>query len=129
MWFVCFHESSIWHTQPSCVLFLHGCGWPFCLGLCCFSMLNYLHHWFFQPFLFLPVNNTLCFPWLSIFEHLFFSYFTSCGSINITTFTSIVTVYVSTTGWTSVITIDFPWNIFCISTNFGQSIILCPFKP
>jgi len=46
-----------------------------------------------------------------------------------TTFTFAMTGSVSTTGWTFTITIDFPWNIFCISTNFGQSIILYPFKP
>jgi hypothetical protein len=36
---------------------------------------------------------------------------------------------VSTTGWTFVIITYLPWNIFCISTNFGQFVILCPFKP
>jgi len=46
-----------------------------------------------------------------------------------TTFTSTMTIHVSATCWTFATMIDFPWNIFCISTNFGQSIILCPFKP
>jgi hypothetical protein len=46
-----------------------------------------------------------------------------------TTFTSAMTVYVSTIGWTSATIIDFPWNIFYILANFGQSVILCPFKP
>ncbi len=46
-----------------------------------------------------------------------------------TTFTSIMTICVLATCWTSTTITDFPWNIFCISTNFGQSIILCPFKP
>jgi hypothetical protein len=36
---------------------------------------------------------------------------------------------VSTTGWTSVIITYLLWNFFCISTNFGQFVILCPFKP
>jgi len=34
-------------------------------------------------FLFLLVNNIFYFLWFSILEHLFFSYFTSCGNINI----------------------------------------------
>ncbi len=46
-----------------------------------------------------------------------------------TTFTSAMIVCVFVTCWTFAIVIDFPWNIFCISTNFGQSIILCAFKP
>ncbi len=46
-----------------------------------------------------------------------------------TTFTFVMIVYVSTIGWTFVTTVHFPWNIFCISTNFGQFVILCPFKP
>jgi hypothetical protein len=46
-----------------------------------------------------------------------------------TTFTYVVIVYVSIIGWIYTIIITFPWNIFCISTNFGQSVILCPFKP
>ncbi len=75
--------SNIWNIQPSCVPFLHGCGWPFCLGLCSLNLLNYLHHWLFQPVFFLPINNIFCFSWLSILEHLFFNYFTSCGNINI----------------------------------------------
>jgi hypothetical protein len=37
-------------------------------------------------------------------------------------------VYVLTS-WTFVVVIDFPWNIFWISVNFGQFVILCPFKP
>jgi hypothetical protein len=32
---------------------------------------------------FLLVSNIFCFFWLSIFEHVFFSYFISCGNINI----------------------------------------------
>ncbi len=55
----------------------------FCLSLCFLKPLNYLHHWLFQPFFFLLVSNTLCFPWLSILEHLFFSCPTSCCNINI----------------------------------------------
>jgi hypothetical protein len=46
-----------------------------------------------------------------------------------TTFTFVVIVYVLTIGWTSITTTNFAWNIFCILANFGQSIILCPFKP
>ncbi len=46
-------------------------------------MSNYLHHWLLQPLFFLLVNNTLCFSWLSILEHMFFSCFTYCGNINI----------------------------------------------
>jgi hypothetical protein len=34
-------------------------------------------------FLFLLINNNFYFLWLFILEHLFFSYFTSCGNINI----------------------------------------------
>jgi hypothetical protein len=45
--------------------------------------LNCLHHWFFQLLLFLLINNTFCFPWFLILEHLFFTYFTSCGNIKI----------------------------------------------
>jgi hypothetical protein len=45
-----------------------------------------------------------------------------------TTFTSTMIVYVPSTSWTFVIVTNFPWNIFCILTNFWQSIILCPFK-
>jgi hypothetical protein len=40
-----------------------------------------------------------------------------------------MTICVSTIGWTFVTATKFPWNIFYISSNFGQSIILCPFKP
>ncbi len=36
----------------------------------------------FSIVFFLPINNILCFSWLSILEHLFFSYFTSCNNIN-----------------------------------------------
>jgi hypothetical protein len=32
-------------------------------------------------------------------------------------------------GWAFIIVIKFPWNIFCISINFWQSVIFCPFKP
>ncbi len=46
-----------------------------------------------------------------------------------TTFTSAMTVCVSTISWTFATIIDFPWNIFCISANFGQYVILWPFKP
>ncbi len=81
--FLCLHMNSIWHTRPSCVPSLHRCGWPFCLGLCFLNLLNYLHHWFFQLFLFLLITNIICFHWLSIFEHLFFSCYTSCCNINI----------------------------------------------
>ncbi len=81
--FLCFHKSNIWHTWPGCDPSLHGCGWPFFLGLCFLNLLNCLHHWFFQMFFFLQVNYTLCFSWFSILEHLFFTYFTSCGNINI----------------------------------------------
>ncbi len=75
--------SNIWHTRPSCVPSLHGCGWPFCLGQCFLNLLDCLHHWFFQSFFFLLVNNIFCFLWLSILEHLFFSCLTSCCNINI----------------------------------------------
>jgi hypothetical protein len=40
-----------------------------------------------------------------------------------------VTVCVLAIGWTFTIVIDFPWNIFFILVNFGQFVILCPFKP
>jgi hypothetical protein len=40
-----------------------------------------------------------------------------------------MTVCISTIGWTSTIVTNFPWNIFCILVNFGQFVILCPFKP
>ncbi len=52
-------------------------------GMCFLNLLNFLHHWLLWPFFFLPINNIFCFSWLSIFEHLFFSYFISCGKINI----------------------------------------------
>ncbi len=81
--FLCVHNSNIWHTWLGCVPSLHGCGWPLCLGLCFLNLLNCLHHWLLQLFFFLPVNNIFCFSWLSILEHLLFSYFTSCGNINI----------------------------------------------
>ncbi len=81
--FSCFHKSSIWHTSLGCVPSLHGCRWFLCLGLCFLNLLNCLHHWFLQPFLFLLINNTFYFSWLFILEHMFFSYFTSCGKINI----------------------------------------------
>jgi hypothetical protein len=45
------------------------------------------------------------------------------------TFTSTMIIYVSVTSWTSTIATNFPWNIFCMLVNFGQSVILCPFKP
>ncbi len=46
-----------------------------------------------------------------------------------TIFTFLMTVCISTIGWTSTIVTNFPWNIFCILVNFGQFVILCPFKP
>ncbi len=46
-----------------------------------------------------------------------------------TTFTSVMIVCISTINWTYATITTFPWNIFCISANFGQSVILCPFKP
>ncbi len=79
---MCFHKSSIWHTWLGCVPSLHGCGWPFCLGLCFLNLLNCLHHWLHQPFFFLLVSSTHCFPWFFILEHLFFSCLTCCN-INI----------------------------------------------
>jgi hypothetical protein len=80
---MCVDKSSIWHTWLGCVPSLHGCGWPFYLGLCFLNLLNGFHHWLLQSFFFLPISNTLCFSWFSILEHLFLSYFTSCGNINI----------------------------------------------
>jgi hypothetical protein len=96
--------------------------------LCFLNLLKCLHHWLLQAFLFLLVSNTLVFFWLSILEHMFFSYFISCGTLTSTTFTFVVIVYVSAIGWTFATTTNFPWNIFYILTNFGQSVILCPFK-
>ncbi len=81
--FMCGHRSSIWHTWPGCVPSFHGCGWPLCLGLCFLNLLNCLHHWLLQPLFFFLINNIFCISWLSILEHMFFSYFTSCGNINI----------------------------------------------
>ncbi len=81
--FLCFHKISIWHTWPGCVPSFHGCGWPFCLGLCFLNMLNCFHHWLFQPFFLFLVNGAFCFIWFSILEHMFFNYFTSCGNVNI----------------------------------------------
>jgi len=52
-------------------------------GFCFLNLLNYLQHRLLQPLFFLLVNNTICFSWLSILEHLFFNYFTSCRNINI----------------------------------------------
>ncbi len=46
-----------------------------------------------------------------------------------TTFTFVVIICISTTGWTFAISTNFPWNIFCISINFKQFVILCQFKP
>jgi len=87
------------------------------------------HHWLFQPFFFLPINNILCFPWLSILEHLFFSCFTSCCNINIHHI-HICSAYLCLNNRLNLYYCDiFPWNIFCILVNFRQSIILCPFKP
>jgi hypothetical protein len=45
--------------------------------------LNCLDHTLLQLLFFLLINNTHCFSWLFIFEHLFLSYFTSYGNINI----------------------------------------------
>jgi hypothetical protein len=50
-------------------------------------------------------------------------------TLTFTTFTFVVIICVSITNWTYVIATNFPWNIFCISTHFGQSVILCPFEP
>jgi len=80
---MCIHKSNILHIWLGCVPSLHGCGWPFYLGLCFLNLLNCFHHCLFQPLFFFPVSNTLCFFWLSILEHLFFNYFTSYGNINI----------------------------------------------
>ncbi len=77
------HRNSISHTQPSCVPSLHGCGWPFCIGLCFLNLLNCLHHWLLQPLFFFLVNNIFCFSWFFILEHMFFNYFTYHGNINI----------------------------------------------
>jgi hypothetical protein len=49
--------------------------------LCFLNLLNCLHHWLFQPLFFIPIRNSFCFSWLSILEHMFFNYFTSCGNI------------------------------------------------
>jgi hypothetical protein len=38
-------------------------------------------------------------------------------------------VCVLATGWTSTNVTNFPWNIFYISANFVQFVILYPFKP
>ncbi len=46
-------------------------------------MFNCLQHWFFQPLFFFPINNILCFPWLSILEHMFLNCLISCCNINI----------------------------------------------
>ncbi len=127
--FCVFTGVVFWHTWPGCDPFLHGCGWPFCLGLCILNLLNYLHHWFLQSLFFLLINNTLSFSWFSILKHMFFNYFFFVVTLTSTTFTFEMIVCVSTTGWTSVIITYLLWNFFCISTNFGQFVILCPFKP
>ncbi len=80
---MCFYRNNIWHTQLGCVPSFHGCGRPFCLGLCFLNLLNCLHHWLLQLFFILLISSTLCFPWFSIFEHLFFGCLTSCCNINI----------------------------------------------
>jgi len=121
--------SSIWYICRSYVPSLHGCGWPFWLGLCVLNLLNCLHHWLLQPFFLLPINCIFCFPWLSILEHLFFNYFTSCCNINIHHIHIWSNSLCHSNNWTSATITDFPWNIFCISWNFGQFVILCPFKP
>ncbi len=79
---MCFHKSNILHTRLGCVPSLHGCGsllsWSvFSKSIKLFPPLTY------STILFILVNNTFCFSWLSILKHLFFSYFTSCGDINI----------------------------------------------
>jgi hypothetical protein len=126
---MCCHRSNIWHTWPSCVPSFHGCGWPFCLGLCFLIFLSYLHHWILQLFFFLLVNSTFCFPWLSILEHMFFNYLLLVVTLTSTTFTSIVIFCVLLIGCIFATVIDFPWHIFYISIKFGQFVILCPFKP
>ncbi len=78
-----FHKSSDWHTQSGCVPSFHGCGWPFYMGLCFLNMLNCFHYWLLQLFFFLLVSNIIFFPSVSILEHMFFNYFTSCGNIHI----------------------------------------------
>jgi len=100
------------------------------IWVCVFlNLLNCLHHRLLEPLFFLLVNDTLCFYWLFILEHLFFNTLLLEVKLTSTTFTFAMTIYVLTTGWTFVIVKDFPWNIFCILANFGQSVILWPFKP
>ncbi len=81
--FLCIHKNSIWHIWLGCVPSLHGCGWLFDLGLCFLNLLNCLHHRLLQPLFFLLIINTLCFSWLYILKHMFFSYFNFCSNINI----------------------------------------------
>ncbi len=115
--------NSIWHTQPGCVPSLHGCGWPFCLGL---------YFWICW------IASTIDYFNYSSFSQLatFFAFLGSlslntCYSITLllmvtltsTTFASTMIVCVSTTCWTFVIITKFLWNIFCILANFGRSVI------
>jgi len=82
-WYLCASIGIVFGILNQVVFHpLHGCGWPFNLGLCFLNLLKCLHHWLFQPFFFLPINNSLCFSWFSILEHFFFNYFTYCGIIN-----------------------------------------------
>jgi hypothetical protein len=87
------------------------------LGLCFLNLLNSLHHWFLQPFFFPLINNTLLFSWFSILEHLLFSYFIFCGNINIHHIYICNDCLCISNKLNYLITIDFPWNIFCISIN------------
>ncbi len=101
----------------------------FCLGLCYLNLLICFHHWLLQPFFFLPINNSLfSLVFLSLNTYYLVVLLLVVPLIS-TTFTFVMIVCVSAIGWTFVIITHFPWNIFCISVNFGQSIILCPFKP
>ncbi len=88
------------------------------------STIDFFNHYSFSQF-------TTFFVFLSFLSLNTCSSVTSLLVVTITstTFISTMIVYLLATGWTSVVTTNFPWNIFCISTNFGQSIILCPFKP
>ncbi len=45
------------------------------------------------------------------------------------TFTLTMIILTLDTIFLSKLDAFFPWNIFCISTNLGQFVILCPFKP
>ncbi len=127
--FLCFHKSSIWHTRPGCVPSFHGCGWPFYLVCVFWIYLNISNIHFFNRSSFSQLRT--------FFVFLGFLSLNTCSWVTLilvvtltsTTFTFEVIVYVSTTCWTSITTTYFSRNIFCISTNFGQFFILCPFKP